>query len=740
MLDKSFKSELLSPCGSFDHFLMALQGGGDAFYLGGKNFSARMSSPNFTLEEIKKTVIIAHLFKKKVYVTLNVIIFQDEFLDAYNYCKELYKIGIDGLIIQDLGLAYYLHQRIKDLPLHASTQLSCKSVSEAESLLKLGFKRVVLARETPLETVRGIKKLGLEVEVFIHGALCVSYSGQCYFSSFLGPRSGNRGKCAQVCRKEFSLLDQNKKEIDKKYFISPKDLNTLEYLEQLVKEGVDCLKIEGRLKSKEYVYFVTKTYRKYLDDLSLKVSNDDENLLTLTFSRDFTKGYLFNESKFSLLNQESSSNKGLRIGKVIQTKNDSLFIKLENDINLHDGIKIKNNHAETGFILTEFYLDNNLVKSAFKNQIIKIKRIKDAYKYKDSIVYKTTSSKLSKIMDEETKNHFKAPIKGTLSLIDDKLILEVKQFDIKLNLPFEEAKNNETDKIRIYEQLKKSKDLFYYLDIDVNLSNKVFIKISDLNNIRNQCLEMIERKLNQERELIEEDYIVSKVNKANQDASYKVLSLNPLYSKFEFKTYLEGKNLHLRIVDDKERYCKGDIVNSLKADGFFIASQYFNVVNSYALDALYYLNYDEVILSLELDKRSIKSLVDDYYSRHQSYPKIGYLIYGKVELMVMKSCILGTYFKIKKDHCNICKNQQYYLKEGKDEFIIRGDTSCYSHILNSHSLNLLRAIDDFKDNHFTSLYLQVYDQEDYKVVAAFLKENEIIENKITYGHYYSRPE
>ena len=140
MLDKSFKSELLSPCGSFDHFLMALKGGGDAFYLGGKNFSARMSSPNFTLEEIKKTVIIAHLFKKKVYVTLNVIIFQDEFLDAYNYCKELYKIGIDGLIIQDLGLAYYLHQRIKDLPLHASTQLSCKSVSEAESLLKLGFK------------------------------------------------------------------------------------------------------------------------------------------------------------------------------------------------------------------------------------------------------------------------------------------------------------------------------------------------------------------------------------------------------------------------------------------------------------------------------------------------------------------------------------------------------------------------------------------------------------------------
>ena len=202
--------ELLAPGGNYNSFIAAINAGADAIYLGGKCFSARAYSSNFEKEEIAELIKYAHVRNVKVYVTINTLIFEDEFFDAVSFASFLYQNDVDGLLLQDLGLASYLHKVYPDLILHASTQLSCHNIIEAKSLINLGFKRIVLAREVSLLEAKKIKELGVEVEVFVQGALCVSYSGNCLMSSFIGGRSGNRGRCAQPCRHQVKLVSKNK--------------------------------------------------------------------------------------------------------------------------------------------------------------------------------------------------------------------------------------------------------------------------------------------------------------------------------------------------------------------------------------------------------------------------------------------------------------------------------------------------------------------------------------------------
>ena len=246
--------ELLGPSGNYKAAIAAINAGCDAIYVGGKKYSARMNAENFSDDELVNIIDYAHIFDVKVYVTLNTLLYQDEFFDAVNYAKFLYDHGVDAIIIQDLGLAHYLHQTLPELVLHASTQLNCHNLAQAKALKEVGFKRIVLAREAPISLCKEIKQIGLEVEVFVHGALCVSYSGNCLLSSFIGSRSGNRGRCAQPCRLSYSLLKDNETILEDKFILSTKDLNDLEYLSQFAKNDVDSLKIEGRLKSVDYIY------------------------------------------------------------------------------------------------------------------------------------------------------------------------------------------------------------------------------------------------------------------------------------------------------------------------------------------------------------------------------------------------------------------------------------------------------------------------------------------------------
>ncbi len=283
------KVELLMPVGDFDCLKAAVQNGADAVYLGVSEFNARYSAKNFNIDDLEKIINYAHLRDVKVHLTLNILIKNNEYDEVLSIAKTAYEAGIDAIIVQDLGLAISLIQTFPDMPIHASTQMTCHNLDGAKYLEKLGFKRIVLARELSLAEIEYIKSnISIEVEVFAHGALCISYSGQCLYSSLIGGRSGNRGKCAQGCRLPYELLE-NENILDKGYLLSPKDLCSLDVLPDLVNTNIDSLKIEGRMKSPEYVATVARIYRTYLDKITrhenYTIEEQDKKDLLQVFNR-----------------------------------------------------------------------------------------------------------------------------------------------------------------------------------------------------------------------------------------------------------------------------------------------------------------------------------------------------------------------------------------------------------------------------------------------------------------------
>ena len=300
MLSKDI--EILSPVGDFDCLKAAVQNGANCVYLGASEFNARYSATNFDMNNLERAIVYAKSRNVKVHLVLNILIKNNEFESAFKLAQKAYELGVDAIIVQDLGLGLTLIKAFPDLPIHASTQMTVHNLEGVKFLENLGFKRAVLSRELSLEEIEYIcKNSNIEIETFIHGALCVSYSGQCLFSSIIGGRSGNRGKCAGTCRLPYELIESsdltnNEKVLDKGYLLSTKDLCGLEYLPDLVKTGVICFKIEGRMKTPEYVATVTRIYRKYLD----KILNNEDYIinpkdiedLQLVFNRGgFSNGY-----------------------------------------------------------------------------------------------------------------------------------------------------------------------------------------------------------------------------------------------------------------------------------------------------------------------------------------------------------------------------------------------------------------------------------------------------------------
>ncbi|MCM1122709.1 MAG: U32 family peptidase [Eubacterium sp.] len=260
------RTELLAPAGNYEAFLGAVNAGADAVYLGGERFGARAYADNFSEKEICRAIHIAHFMGRKIYLTVNTLIKEDEFADLYSYLLPLYEAGLDGVIVQDIGVLAYIREQFKELSLHASTQMTLTGSGGASFLKEHGVERIVPARELSLEEVRRIKEeTGLEIECFIHGAMCYCYSGQCLFSSMLGGRSGNRGRCAQPCRLPYQVYEESEKMNGVDYPLSLKDMCTIDYIPKLIDAGIDSFKIEGRMKKPEYAAGVTAIYRKYID-------------------------------------------------------------------------------------------------------------------------------------------------------------------------------------------------------------------------------------------------------------------------------------------------------------------------------------------------------------------------------------------------------------------------------------------------------------------------------------------
>lgn len=341
--------ELLAPAGSREALVAAVENGANAIYLAGNAFGARAYASNFDREALREAIHFAHLRKVAIHVTVNTIVADEEMGPLRDYLRFLYEAGADAVLVQDLGVARVAHETVPDLPLHASTQMSVSSLEGVRALAELGFTRVVLARELSLKEIRHIcAHAPIEIETFMHGALCVCYSGQCLMSSMIGGRSGNRGRCAQPCRLPYTLVDEKGQDVlgDKagSYLLSPRDLSTIDVIPDLIEAGVSSLKIEGRMKRPEYVATVVRTYREAIDTYyagkGYAVTQEERDDLAQIFNRDFTTAYLEGRPGKAMMSDRRPNNRGLLIGRVTSYDWDAriVTVKLSGRLGLGDQV------------------------------------------------------------------------------------------------------------------------------------------------------------------------------------------------------------------------------------------------------------------------------------------------------------------------------------------------------------------------------------------------------------------
>ena len=507
--------EILAPAGTFESLVAAIQNGANAVYLAGTYFGARTNAGNFDDEELVKAVNYAHMRNVKIYVTVNTLINDTDIDDCLEYIRFLYNNDVDAVILQDFGLATLINKLFLNLETHASTQMSIANTLDAKFAKEMGFKRIVLARENSLSEIKTIKEnTDLEIEAFVHGALCVSYSGKCLFSFVHGGRSGNKGSCAQPCRMKYSLSkNDSKKLIDTRYLISMKDLSTITQIKDILSsEAVDSLKIEGRMKRPEYVATVVKNYRQAVDSmLKNQISDaellDLENEIKYVFNREYTKGHILKETPKDVVNFDIPKNKGVYLGEIIQVnrKQKRVTIKLEDDLKKGDGLSLGEN---VGRIIA----GRNIKNEASKGEIIEIDYVGQADI--GTKVYKTYHKDImDSALESLRKEHCKFPI-------DCKLILKentspeilIKDFDgnevhyIDAEHKVELALNKPSTDESIEKQIAKLESTVFYLNnLEIEKDENIIIPLSILNKLRREALSLLETKryLKNKRTIVE---------------------------------------------------------------------------------------------------------------------------------------------------------------------------------------------------------------------------------------------
>lgn len=518
------KVELLAPVGDWNCLKAAVQNGADAVYFGVEQFNARMYAANFNVEDMKQVIEYCKLRNVKTNLTLNTLLENCEFDNAVDLAKEAYKTGVDAIIIQDLGLAKYLIDNIPGLPIHASTQMTVHNLQGVLKLEKLGFDRVVLSRELSCEEIEYIcKNCKVEIETFIHGALCICYSGQCLFSSVVGGRSGNRGKCAGPCRLPYELISENaetheRKSIDKGYLLSTKDLCGIAYLPRLVQAGVKCFKIEGRMKSPEYVATVTRIYRKYIDmvlnNYDFIIDEKDINDLMQVFNRGgFSDGHLDSKHNRNLIFPEKPSNMGIYLGtiKKYNSNKGHITLQLEEDLELGDSISVSNEASK--YLVSELMIKNVNQKKVSANTEVTIGRMKGNIKVGDK-VYRISSKALSDFAKASYDNceNKKIPLNCTVTIKKNtpismeistnkntcynELYSSIYVKEISNMIPIDALKTPISVE-RVVKQISKTTNTpFSFENITVLLDDGLYVpSISTLNELRRTALEKVEQEI-----------------------------------------------------------------------------------------------------------------------------------------------------------------------------------------------------------------------------------------------------
>lgn len=477
-------------------------------------FNARASANNFGKAELKEAIRYAKLRNVKVDFTLNTLLKNNEFSDAIELARYVYGLGADSIIVQDLGLAKYLINNFPDIDIHASTQMTIHNLAGVLELQELGFKRVVLSRELSIPEITYISNNSdIELECFIHGALCISYSGQCLLSSMIGSRSGNRGKCAQACRLPYELVscnfNNNEEVLDKGYLLSPRDLCGLKYIPDLISSGIKCLKIEGRMKTPEYVYTVTKIYRKYID---LALSNEDYivdeadvKTLMQVFNRGgFSSGNFEDEANLSYIYKDKPNNMGLYTGNISYFNQNKGLITFKTIEPLSIGDNICVEHEDHKYTISELMIQNNNVKTANVGDTVTIGRLKGNINVGDKIYKISDNLKVKEIKELINSENKKIPLSCIVTVKKDMPItMEVNSLDKETGSYFSmstlktsllspvDAISNPIKRERIAEQINKTTDtIFEFKKINIILDDNLYVpKISVFNQLRRDCLE-----------------------------------------------------------------------------------------------------------------------------------------------------------------------------------------------------------------------------------------------------------
>ncbi|MEA1984855.1 MAG: DUF3656 domain-containing protein [Euryarchaeota archaeon] len=753
----SKKPELLAPAGTMESLIAAVENGADAVYLGARTLGARAYAGNFSNEELKEAIDYAHLRGVKVYVTMNTLLRDEEFRDAVELLHHLDVWGADAIIVQDVGLFSLIREKFPELPVHASTQLTIQNTEGVRLFQRSGVRRVVLAREMSLEQIRTIKQhTNMQIEVFVHGALCISYSGQCLMSSMIGGRSGNRGHCAQPCRREYHLLDKGREvPTDGEYLLNPRDLNTASLIPQLVEAGIDSFKIEGRMKRPEYVAAVVQVYRqlidRYMEDpAGYYVSEDEATRLGQLFNRGFTDAYLRGNTD-DMMNPLWPYNRGVHIGDVIShdRRKGRLRVRLIGELEQGDGISIGVSF-EAGDSVRALYHNGVKVDLAGPGAVVDIP-------FSTSIragvsVYRTRDRSHMNALEKTFTSGSPirtVPVNITATArVGSVFELEMEDVDhnrvqVRSDWVVEQARKRPMSGEQVRQQLTKLGDTVFEVgDVSLSIEGDVFIPIRHLNDMRKEAISQLESKrLSRWRRADHEWHIEEDAEPQctyHQDVSpYLAVSVNALSDLRaalaggadviyfggehyrgtvlpDIRQAMEackgtGCQLYIatpRIVNDEERAsvehtlslagsgCEGVVVSNHGV----LAEARRQGLNVIADSPLNVFNRRSLIFMQDMGVGTTvlsQELTLEQIAHIAECGPVECVVEGRTTVMVSKYCMAGDILSQGETCSRPCESSKLEIVDAKGyAFPLRMDDHCRMHVLNSRRLCMLDHLDD----------------------------------------------
>ncbi|MDD6786420.1 MAG: U32 family peptidase [Eggerthellales bacterium] len=687
-------SELLAPAGNMESLKAAIACGADAVYLGMQQYSARAYSNNFDKEGLIEAVNYAHLRGVRVYVTMNTIVFQSELPETYKMLHFLNEAGVDAVITQDLALLTYVAQHFQNMEAHCSTQMGIDDTEGAQLAKELGASQVVISREVPLEKARKIKEqANISLEAFIHGALCISYSGNCIMSGMTGNRSGNRGRCIGSCRKLYDIVNTTTGEtVGQNYILSTKDLNTIESVNQL--DCFDSLKIEGRMKEPIYVANVVSRYRMALDGTA---TSDDIEKLNRTFNRTYTKGYLLGEDHGNITNVERPNHHGFALGTITSARKGLYEIALKIPLKQGDTIRIR--HGEEDVVLTANKLYDKagkLINGAADRCFVKLRErlsVGDAvYKTKDVAYEKELEGLLTGEYRRFPLDLQVYAFPGAPLTIDAQGLGE--RYTYIGGEELSEARSNPTTAEAVAKQFDRLKETVFELGRVEYEDHNAFIPAKMLNAARKDIVEhLYAQKLAAKprglkaaavkqpvRFQPKTPYLTAFATTQEQYDACIEAGIETVY----FDNFIPRNSACYESQNGLVLVGGMGGIHHYRATNPLVTDYSLNAVNAACVAQLHQLGAQRVTLSYEINQDQLADLLKAYQQENGGAPALEMIVYGHAPLLVTKYCPLK-----KMGLCGTCRTNSYEIREPHGSFPLLFGKNCDTTVLNGKVLNLL---------------------------------------------------